>query len=219
VTLPAHARPHVEESPRWIRAHLGGETVVDSKRAKLVHPADRLPFFVFPEDDVRTDLLGADRLNRRDEGLEVRWDAVDEWLEEEEPLIGHARDPFHRIDVRETSRHVVVRIGDETVAETRRAKALFETGLPTRWYIPQEDVRTELLEESDTDTICAYKGHASYWSIGDEDDIVWTYREPLNDAVPVKGMLAFFNERVDLEVDGVPQERPRTQWSRRVASR
>jgi uncharacterized protein (DUF427 family) len=108
----------------------------------------------------------------------------------------------------------VVRIGDETVAETRRAKALFETGLPTRWYIPQEDVRTELLEESDTDTICAYKGHASYWSIGDEDDIVWTYREPLNDAVPVKGMLAFFNERVDLEVDGEPQERPRTQWSR-----
>jgi uncharacterized protein (DUF427 family) len=100
------------------------------------------------------------------------------------------------------------------VAESRRAKALFETGLPTRWYFPAEDVRTELLTESDTNTVCAYKGTASYWSVGDEDDIVWTYREPLHDALEVKDHLAFFNERVDLEVDGELEERPQTQWSR-----
>jgi uncharacterized protein (DUF427 family) len=71
----------------------------------------------------------------------------------------------------------------------------------------------ELLEASDTRTTCAYKGHASYWSVGGEEDLVWTYREPLHDAVPVKDMLCFWNERVDIEVDGERQERPQTQWS------
>jgi uncharacterized protein (DUF427 family) len=142
------------------------------------------------------------------------WDAMDEWLEEDEQLVGHARDPYSRIDVRPTSRHVRVSLDGEVLAETRRAKVLFEAGLPPRWYFPQEDVRMELLQVSDGRTTCAYKGHASYWSVGDEDDVVWTYREPLHDALPVKDMLAFFNERVDIEVDGEPEERPRTQWSR-----
>jgi uncharacterized protein (DUF427 family) len=142
------------------------------------------------------------------------FDAMDEWLEEEEPVVGHPRDPYHRIDVRDTSRHVRVSVNGEVVAETRRAKVLFEAGLPPRWYIPQEDIRHELLVPSDTRTTCAYKGHASYWSVGTEDDLVWTYREPLPDARDVRDRLAFFNERVDLEVDGELQERPRTQWSR-----
>ncbi len=142
------------------------------------------------------------------------WAAMDEWLEEEEPLHGHPRDPYSRIDVRESSRRVRVSIGGEVVAETRRAKALFEAGLPPRWYLPREDVRMELLEDSDSQTTCAYKGFASYWSVGEEDDIAWAYEDPLHDALPVKGRVAFFNERVDLEIDGEPQERPRTQWSR-----
>jgi uncharacterized protein (DUF427 family) len=142
------------------------------------------------------------------------WNAMDEWLEEEEPLHGHAQDPYSRIDVRRTSRHVRVLLDGEVLAETRRAKVLYEAGLPPRWYFPQEDVQMDLLEPSDRQTTCAYKGHASYWSVGDEDDLVWTYRDPLHDAVPVKDMLAFFNERVDIEVDGEPAGRPRTQWSR-----
>lgn len=143
--------------------------------------------------------------------------ALDEWLEEDEPLIGHPRDPYHRIDVRRTSRHVVVRVNGEVVADTTRARALFEAGLPIRWYVPEEDVRTELLEPTDSETVCAYKGFASYWRVraGGEavEDIVWTYREPFTDALEVKDLLAFYNERVDIEVDGEPQERPRTQWS------
>jgi uncharacterized protein (DUF427 family) len=149
------------------------------------------------------------------EGLVTfEWGAMDEWLEEDEQLVGHARDPYSRIDVRETTRHVRVSIGGKPVAESRRAKVLFEAGLPPRWYFPREDVRMELLDDSDKQTTCAYKGFASYWSVGDEDDIAWTYLDPLHDALPVKGMIAFFNERVDLEVDGEQLERARTQWSR-----
>ena len=212
---PREGIRYLEQSPRWVRARLSGETVVDSKRVRLLHESGRLPRFLFPGEDVRTDLLPDEAVRAHDDDLvEVDWGAPDEWLEEEERQIGHARDPFHRIDVRQSSRHVRVSIGGEVVAESRRAKALFETGLPTRWYFPAEDVRTDLLTESDTNTVCAYKGTASYWSVGDEDDVVWTYREPLHDALEVKDHLAFFNERVDLEVDGELEERPHTQWSR-----
>ena len=142
-----------------------------------------------------------------------RWDAMDEWLEEEDQLHGHPQDPYSRIDVRNTSRHVRVSLNGEVLAETTRGKVLFEAGLPPRWYFPEEDVRMELLEETDSTSTCAYKGFASYWSVGDEDDLVWTYRDPFHDAAAVKDMLCFFNERVDIEVDGEREERPTTQWS------
>jgi uncharacterized protein (DUF427 family) len=145
------------------------------------------------------------------------WGTMDEWLEEDEPAIVHARDPYHRVDVLDSSRHVRVIVAGEVVAETRRAKALFETGLPARWYIPPQDVRSELLVESDQRTGCAYKGFASYWSVkvGDqlEQDLVWTYRDPRREVESITDHLAFFNERVDLEIDGELQERPITQWS------
>jgi uncharacterized protein (DUF427 family) len=151
------------------------------------------------------------------EYLAFYWDRMDEWLEEDEPAIGHARDPYHRVDVLDTSRHVRVLVNGELVAETRRARVLFETGLPPRWYIPPEDVRSGALVESDSQTVCAYKGFASYWSVrapgAEEDDLVWFYPEPRHDAERIAGYLAFFNERVDLEVDGELQERPITQWS------
>jgi uncharacterized protein (DUF427 family) len=146
------------------------------------------------------------------------WNAVDEWFAEEAQLFGHPRDPYARIDVYPSSRHVRVSLGGEVVAESRRTMALFESNLPTRWYFPPEDVRLELLETSETKTRCAYKGQASYWHVraGGElhDDLAWTYREPQHDGEPVKELVAFFNERVDLEVDGELQERPHTQYSR-----
>ncbi len=147
------------------------------------------------------------------------WGKVDRWLEEDEPAIGHVRDPYHRVDVLDSSRHVRVLVDGEVIADSRRTRALFETGLPTRWYFPPDDVRSDALAESDSHTVCAYKGVASYWSVRSngrtEDDLAWYYPEPRHDAERVRSYVAFFNERVDVEVDGELQERPETQWSRR----
>jgi uncharacterized protein (DUF427 family) len=241
---------YFEDSPRRIRARLGGETVVDSRHAKLLHEHGHLPIYYFPVDEVRMDLLVPSEKHTRcpykgeasywsvHAGGEVAEDAVwsypeplegapplagylafywhtmDEWLEEDEPAIVHARDPYHRVDVLPTSRRVRVSLNGETLAETQRALALFETGLPTRWYIPRQDVRGDLLTASDTRTGCAYKGFASYWSVGEEEDLVWSYADPRREVEPVRDYLAFFNERVDIEVDGELAERPVTQWSR-----
>jgi uncharacterized protein (DUF427 family) len=146
------------------------------------------------------------------------WDRIDEWYAEDEQLFGHPRDPYARIDVYPTSRRVRISLDGQVVAESERAKALFESNLPPRWYLPRDDVRLELLEPSDKQTRCAYKGLASYWHVrvGDtvHDDIAWAYPEPQHDAEPVRDLIAFFDERVDVEIDGRPQERPVTQWSR-----
>jgi uncharacterized protein (DUF427 family) len=150
--------------------------------------------------------------------MSVYWDLVDEWFAEDAQLQGHPRDPYHRIDIYPTTRHVRVLLDGEVLADSRRALGLFETGLPPRWYLPVEDVRTELLEPSAKKTRCAYKGSASYWNVrvGDrvEEDVVWTYPDPEREAEPVRDMLCFFAERTDLELDGEQVERPQTQWSR-----
>ena len=197
-----------------MRGRLDGETVVDSKRVKLLYESGKLPVWVFPEEDVRLDRLPPEAVKRRNDLVQIEFDALDEWFEEDEPQIGHPPDPYHRIDVRPSSRHVRISINGETVAETTRASALFETGLPTRWYLPREDVRAEL-EPSDHRTVCAYKGHPTHFDVAGEDAVAWAYEDPLHDASPVKGLVAFYDERVDVEVDGERQERPVTQWSRK----
>jgi uncharacterized protein (DUF427 family) len=214
-----------EPTPKRVRAERGGEAVVESNRAVLLWHADQVvPLYAFPEEDVRTDLVPDDALRRYDDEdlagyLGVAWEAMDRWLEEEEEVVAHPRDPFKRVDIREGSRHVIVRVDGEVVAETRRPHLVFETGLPVRYYMPREDARMELLSPSDTRTRCAYKGEASHWSakVGDElhEDVAWTYPEPLPDHPQIKGLIAFYNERTDIEVDGEPQERPETQWSLR----
>ena len=139
------------------------------------------------------------------------------WLEEDEPVVGHPRDPFHRIDVRSSSRAVRVSHGDLLLAESTRARFLFEGVLPiVRYYLPREDVAVDLVR-SDHETTCAYKGHATHWSVGSDPDlqsIAWTYEEPLSDALPVAGLVAFYTERLDLAIDGTPLPRPVTPWSR-----
>ena len=240
--------------PQRIRAFIGGEPLVDSRKAVLLHETGQLPVYYFPQDDVRMDLLEPTdhtthcphkgeasywtiRVGRREEPnavwsyreplepvsfiagwMSVYWDLVDEWFAEDAQLHGHPRDPYHRIDVYPTTRHVRILLDGEVLADTRRAIGLFETGLPTRWYVPPEDVRTELLEPSAKKTRCAYKGSASYWNVrvGDrvEEDIVWTYTDPERDAQLVRDMFCFFAEHTDLELDGEPVPRPQTQWSR-----
>ncbi len=146
------------------------------------------------------------------------WDRMEAWYEEDEQVFVHARDPHVRVDILDSARQVRVVLGGETVAETNRARFLFETGLPVRYYIPGEDVRMDLLEPSETGTACPYKGKARYWSarIGEKlfEDAVWSYPEPVHESARIKDYLCFFNERVDeIQVDGAPVAKPKTKWS------
>jgi uncharacterized protein (DUF427 family) len=145
------------------------------------------------------------------------WDRVDAWFEEDDEVFVHARDPYKRIDVVHSSRHVVVAVDGDVVAESRRPRVLFETGLPTRYYLPLLDVRPGVLVPSTTVTRCPYKGVADYFSVrsrnGFHADLAWRYRAPIPEASKIENLVCFFNERVDLTVDGVALERPSSPWS------
>jgi uncharacterized protein (DUF427 family) len=250
---PAHVL-YWQPEPRRIRGIKGGQTVLDTRRAHLLHETGYLPRWYVPLEDVRQDLLEPTdhhthcpfkgdasywTLRVGDDAFEnaawsypepiegapdlrgfvsFYWDALDGWLQEDAPALGHPRDPFHRIDVLPSSAHVRVSLGGELVVDTHRARALFETGLPTRWYVPREDLREELLRPSGHSSVCAYKGVASYASVQANgelvEDVLWWYPEPLADAEQLRGHVCFFDERVDVELDGTLQERPTTQWSR-----
>jgi uncharacterized protein (DUF427 family) len=137
----------------------------------------------------------------------VYFDRMDAWFDEDERIEGHLRDPYHRVDVRRSSRHVIVRCGDTVVAESRRPMLLSETGRPNRFYLPADDVRTDLLVSSTTTSVCPYKGEASYWSIDDGTrtiaDVAWGYHQPLTDASRVAGHRCFAStDDISVEVDG-----------------
>lgn len=125
------------------------------------------------------------------------------WLEEEEPVMGHPHDPFKRIDVLRSDRHVRVEIGGVTLAESSRPMMLVETSLPVRWYLPREDVRMDLLLPSEEHSVCAYKGVASYFSLDGAPDVAWSYPDPLQDALPVKDLVCFWRPAT-VFVDGEP---------------
>ena len=141
------------------------------------------------------------------------WDAMDAWFEEDEEVYVHPRNPYTRVDVLASSRHVQVLVDGVTVADSHRPRLLFETGLPVRYYLPLVDVRMDLLRPSATTTRCPYKGTATYWAVevGGRlyEDLVWTYKAPLPESAKIAGLLAFYDDRVDLHVDGVSQEHPR----------
>jgi uncharacterized protein (DUF427 family) len=146
------------------------------------------------------------------------WHLMDSWYEEDEQVYGHARDPYKRVDILPSSRHVRVVLGGETIADTCHPQLLLETGGPTRYYLPEQDIHMEWLQTSETTTRCPYKGQASYWSanIGRNvfKDIVWSYREPLPTCSPIAGFLSLFNERVDaIYVDDELVLKPITPWS------
>ena len=119
--------------------------------------------------------------------------------------------------MRRSDRHVRIEHDGTLLAESHHPSLLLETMLPTRYYLPAEDVHLAELVPSGSRTVCAYKGSAAYWALPGPDgpvDICWTYRDPLTDALPVKDMISFYNEMVDVTVDGVSRPRPRTPWSR-----
>ncbi|MBT2207555.1 MULTISPECIES: DUF427 domain-containing protein [Actinomadura] len=149
--------------------------------------------------------------------VRLDWDAMDAWFEEDEEVFVHPRSPYTRVDILPSSRHVRVEVDGVTVAESSSPRLLFETGLPVRYYLPKTHVRMDLLEHTDTITRCPYKGDAEYWSVRANDkvheDIAWSYPSPLDESRKVLGLVCFYSEKVDIYVDGVQQERPKTKFS------
>ncbi len=149
--------------------------------------------------------------------VRFEWDPL-RWFEEDEPIYGHPRNPYSRVDALRSHRHVRVELGGIVLADTTSPVLLFETGLPTRYYIDPTDIAFEHLEPSPTRTLCPYKGVTSgYWSVRVADtthpDLAWTYHYPLPAVGQIAGLVAFYNEKLDISVDGVALARPRTHFS------
>jgi uncharacterized protein (DUF427 family) len=204
-----------EPAPAVDAPQLAGRPVYDPSVPFSVHTTDGEPLAIR--------VPGADReaaaFRPFDDALAgyvlLDFDSFDAWFEEDERNLAHPRDPFHRIDIVHGSRHVRIERDGEVLADSATPYLLFEPPLPVRYYLVPHDVATHLLRPSTTRTSCAYKGQATYWSLEDEEDVAWSYPEPLREAAEVTDRIAFFNERVDIVVDGTPLERPITPWSRR----
>ncbi len=243
-----------EPCAKRIRVLFAGETLVDSRNARLMHETGHVPVYYFPPDEVRTDLLrpGARQTHCPFKGtahyrsvvsggrtaenavwcypspyaevaeiadfLALYWDAMDHWYEEDEEVFVHARDPYVRLDILPSSRPVEIVLAGETVARSAKAHFLFETGLPVRYYLPRNDVRMDLLEDSETRSACPYKGEAHYYHVRVDDrlyrDVAWCYAEPLPESRRIRDLICFFDEHVDrVLVEGREMPRPRTKWS------
>lgn len=194
----------LEPTERTVASRAGGEAAVWSVRVGETVAEDAAWGHVEPPQEA-AGLAGH---------VAFEWDSVDAWFEESEQVYVHARDPYKRVDVAHSSRHVRVVIGGETVADTHRPVLLFETGLPTRYYIPKTDCRMDLLLPSERVTRCPYKGEARYYSVAAEPrvatDIVWYYPYPTSEAAKVAGLLSFYQERVEaLYIDGEEQPKAR----------
>jgi uncharacterized protein (DUF427 family) len=149
--------------------------------------------------------------------IRLEWGAMDAWFEEDEEVFTHARDPYTRVEILASSRHLRVEVGGVTIAESQSPRLLFETGLPVRYYLPKTHTRMDLLELTDTVTHCPYKGQAQSWSVrlGErlQENLAWSYPTPLPESQKISGLIAFYNEKVDLYLDGVRQQRPSTKFS------
>jgi len=224
----------VEHSRKRVRILLAGELVADTTRPLLVWEVPYYPTYFVPDSDVTAELftvkvtsgaaaVGAARrypaspARQLHDAVRFEWNAMGEWLEEDEPVYTHARDPHTRVDILASSRHVEVKLDGVTVADSTSPRILFETGLPPRYYLPLSDIRTDLLRSSDTESHCPYKGTATYWSVDTgtdvHKDVVWIYRTPLPESQKVAGLAAFYDEKVDVFIDGVEQRKPQTKWS------
>ncbi|KAF8626929.1 hypothetical protein AX17_006430 [Amanita inopinata Kibby_2008] len=230
--------PHIEQSPRRVRLYFGGVCLIDTKSAKFVWQTKYYPLYFFVEQDLPKAYLkaveetaekvvydvaiggktapGSLTLHRSGDlkGLfTIKFSSMDHWFEEGEEIFVHPKDPYKRVDVLQSSRNVRVEINGVEVANTRAPRFLYETMLPTRTYIPKVDCRLDLLEESQLTTQCPYKGEANYYHVklpSQEkfENVVWWYRSPLPECGAVKGYLSFYDEKVDVFIDGEKQPRP-----------
>ncbi len=145
------------------------------------------------------------------------WGAMDSWFEENEEVYVHARDPYTRVDNLPSSRHIEVVVDGVKVADSTSPVLAFETGLPVRYYLPKTDVRMDLLEAIDLQTDCPYKGAASYYDVvvngENQGHLVWWYPFPAAESARLAGLVSFYNEKVDIYVDGELQDRPKTMFS------
>jgi len=184
--------------------HRGDGEVYDVRVSRLTASGAAMRFPESPREELR-------------DAVRFDWDAMGEWFEEDEPVYTHPRDPRTRVDILASSRHIRIELDGITVADSDHPHILFETDLPARYYIPLTDVRMDLLRPSDKQTHCPYKGTASYWSVDTgtdvHRDVVWTYRAPLPESQKIAGLACFYNEKADIYVDGVLEERPRTHFS------
>ena len=182
------------------RSPSGGEgTVFDVRVTGATAPSAATRYLDSPIERLR-DLVRLD------------WSAMTEWFEEDEIVYTHPRDPYTRVDILPSSRHIRVEIDGIVVADTHQPRLLFETGLPTRYYVPLTDVRMDLLLPSSSESYCPYKGTARHLSLDTRDsvkpDVAWVYRTPLPESQKIAGLVSFYNERADIFVDGELQDRP-----------
>lgn len=205
VSMPGNV-VYVEPFGRRVRGSKDGQVVVDTERALLVHRPGRPPTYAFPADQV-SEVPGV-LVEPEPEvpgHVSVQWDTVDTWYEEEERVLGHPRNPYHRVDCLRTNRRLRVEVDGIELVDTARTIGVYETGLDPRLYVSPDSVRMGLLVSSPTTTYCPYKGTASYWSavIGDThvDDVAWSYLDPLPECLAIKGLLSFDEDRVTLVHD------------------
>jgi uncharacterized protein (DUF427 family) len=210
-------RVRVAPCPKRIRAYRAGTLILDTTNAMYVweHPA--FPAYFVPTAEVLVPTPGSVTIDELPNHVHFPWRTFDAWFEEDEEVFVHPRDPNTRVDILPSSRRVVVEIDGVVVADSTHARVLFETRLPPRWYIPKTDVRMDLLTPTNTVSLCPYKGQAEYWTahVGDRDavDIAWSYPTPLPESERIAGLVSFYNEKVDLIVDGERLERARTKFS------
>jgi len=230
--------PHVEDSLKRVRVLFAGEYLVDTTNSKLVWTHKWYPYYFFKPEDVKSahlvESLKSDKQrvfdivvgNRRAEAavtehlegdlaglMQISFDAADAWFEEDEQFWQHPKDPYKRVDVLQSSRHVRVELNGVELANTHKPRLLFETSLPVRTYIPKTDVNLDLLKPTDLTTQCPYKGVASYYSAHLPDgtvgeNVVWWYRNANLECAQINGFVAFYDEKLDVYVDGVLQKRP-----------
>jgi uncharacterized protein (DUF427 family) len=196
---------YVEPFRRRVRGVAAGRALVDSERVLLVHRPGQPPAYAFPADDV---VMAAEPEPEAPGHVRVPWDAVDAWYEEDEPVSGHPRNPYHRVDCLRTSRRLTVRAAGAVLVDTTATFGVYETALEPRLYVAREHVRMDLLVPSATTSYCPYKGTASYWTarVGDTvvDDVAWSYEDPVPESLPLGGLLAFDGDRVTVAADLPP---------------
>jgi uncharacterized protein (DUF427 family) len=136
----------------------------------------------------------------------IAWRAMDGFYEEDDRILGHAADPYHRIDIRHTSRHLRVRAGERVVADTTSPIVLYESGFAPRWYVPRDDVAADALALNELRTFCPYKGIASHYDIDGAQNAAWSYRAPFHDMAAIGDLLSFEPDRVEVTLDGLRLE-------------